>query len=240
MEAGLDDTTDQELRTQSKFDADRFLADLDMFIRFRTCVEQNEPGFVAARAWIKAFFDPAVTAVDTYSFGGFSSLIIRSRSSRRPNMLGDGHIFDVTMRGHVAHGSRPFLGQNAIERIMELYTAYRERFPNPRSETDWARFLAMTRINAGWAHNQIPDHCQASFDLRFTEHESPKAIVAILEEIALPFGAEFTYREIGVATYYPHERALAQRHINLLRQMSGKEPAILHSNGASNARPGLK
>jgi succinyl-diaminopimelate desuccinylase len=335
----LHDSSDHQVRTQGTFDADRFLADLDTFLRFKTCVEQNEPEFVAARAWIKAFFDPAITAVDTFTFGGFTSLIIRSRDSRRPGLLGDGHIevvpgrpglfqlrqegpllfgrgvadmktqclmmmtvlrellaagepndfwlvlsedeeigsahgaqqlvkllgdkgllpdvvfvpdggpdfayvekekgmisFDATVRGQAAHGSRPFLGQNAIERMMKLYAAYQKRFPNPRSESEWAPSLVMTRIDAGRAHNQIPDQCHASFDLRFTERESPKMIVATLEEIGRAYEAEFTYREIGVATYYPRERALAHHYIDLLRTVSGKEPSILHSNGASNAR----
>ncbi|MFQ5434764.1 MAG: M20 family metallopeptidase, partial [Anaerolineae bacterium] len=222
------------------FNADRFLSDLDTFIQFKTCVDQNQPEFAAARAWIQAFFDPAVTAFETFTFNGFTSLLIRPRGSGRPRLLGDGHIevvpggsglfalrqegthlygrgvadmktqclmmmtvlrdllaagqandfwllfsedeeigsaygarqmvdlldekgclpdvifapdggpdfayvekdkgmisFDVTARGQAAHGSRPFLGVNAIERMMALYAAFQARFPNPSAETDW-------------------------------------------------------------------------------------------------------
>ena len=332
-------THNSRARAPGIFDAHHFLADLDTFIRFKTCVDQNEPEFVAARAWIQAFFDPAVTAVETFKFAGFTSLLIRSRDSTRPRILGDGHIevvpgrdglfrlrqegpllygrgvadmktqclmmmtvlrellstgldndfwlllsedeeigsvhgaqqmvgllndrdhlpdvvfapdggpdfayvekekgmisFDVTVHGQAAHGSRPFLGQNAIERMMNLYADFQARFPNPHSESDWIPSLVMTRIEGGRAHNQIPDRCKASFDQRFTETLPPDEIVMTLEQIGRPYGAKFTYREIGVATYYPRERPLARRYIDLLRQASSKEPAILHSNGASNAR----
>ncbi len=328
-----------EGRASEMFDADRFLADLDTFIRFKTCVDQNQPEFAAARAWIQAFFDPAVTAFDTFTFDGFTSLLIRPQGSERPRLLGDGHIevvpgrsglfalrqegahlygrgvadmktqclmmmtalrdllaagqandfwllfsedeeigsahgaqkmvelldargclpevifapdggpdfayvekekgmisFDVTVRGQAAHGSRPFLGVNAIEKMMALYADFQARFPNPRAESDWVPSLVMTRIGGGRAHNQIPDQCQASFDLRFTETSTAEEIVAALEEIGRSYAADFTFREIGVATYYPRERPLARRYINLLRQVSGKEPPILHTNGASNAR----
>jgi succinyl-diaminopimelate desuccinylase len=94
----------------------------------------------------------------------------------------------------------------------------------------------MTRIDGGQAHNQIPDQCSASFDMRFTETTTTDEIVAALEEIGRHYQADFTYREIGVATYYPRERPLARRYIDLLRHVSGKEPAVLHTNGASNAR----
>jgi succinyl-diaminopimelate desuccinylase len=321
------------------FDADRFLADLDTFIRFKTCVDQNRSEFAAARTWIQAFFDPAVTAFETFTFEGFTSLLIRPRPSDRPRLLGDGHIevvpgghglfalrqegpylygrgvadmktqclmmmtvlrdllatgkandfwlllsedeeigstrgarrtvelldsrdclpdvifapdggpdfayvekekgmisFDVTVPGQAAHGSRPFLGVNAIERMMALYADLQARFPNPRAESYWVPSLSMTRIDGGLAHNQIPDRCRAGFDLRFTETTTSAETVAVLEEIGQSYGATFTYREIGIATYYPRERPLARRYIDLLRHVSGKEPPILHSNGASNAR----
>jgi succinyl-diaminopimelate desuccinylase len=77
---------------EARFVEARFLSDLDTFIRFKTCVDQNQSEFAAARAWIEAFFDPAVTAFDTFTFNDFTSLLIRSRESERPRMLGDGHI----------------------------------------------------------------------------------------------------------------------------------------------------
>ena len=90
-------------RVAEQFDADSFLSDLDTFIRFKTCVDQNEPEFAAARAWIQAFFDPAVTFIETFKFAGFTSLLIRSRTSARPKMLGDGHIEVVPGRDGLFH-----------------------------------------------------------------------------------------------------------------------------------------
>jgi succinyl-diaminopimelate desuccinylase len=322
-----------------QFDERSFLSDLDTFIRFETCVDQNQSEFADARAWIQAFFDPTVTAFDIFTFKRYTSLVIRPRASERPRLLGDGHIevvpgrsglfrlrqegpllfgrgvadmktqclmmmtvlrdqlstgqavdfwllfsedeeigsthgalqmtelldergclpevvfvpdggpdfayvekekgmisFDVTVRGQTAHGSRPFLGVNAIERMMALYADFQARFPNPSSEADWVSSLVMTRIDGGQAHNQIPDQCSASFDMRFTETTSSEEVLAELEEIGQRYQADITYREIGVATHYPRERPLARRYIDLLRHVSGKEPDVLHSNGASNAR----
>lgn len=321
------------------FDAPDFLADLDTFIQFKTCVEQNQPEFTAAREWIQSFFNPAVTEFERFTFNGFTSLLIKPKGSKRPSLLGDGHIevvpggsgqfvlrqegdylfgrgvtdmktqclmmmtvlrdllavgkandfwllfsedeeigsmygakkmvqlldernclpdlifapdggpdfayvekekgmisFDVTVRGQAAHGSRPFLGVNAIERMMALYADFQSHFPNPTEEKEWIPSLVMSRIDGGSAHNQIPDECRATFDMRFTEAFAADALVTTLAEIGQPYKAEFSYREIGVATYYPKERPFAHRYLDILRQVSGKEPPILHTNGASNAR----
>jgi succinyl-diaminopimelate desuccinylase len=323
----------------NSFDLVSFLADLEKFIRFKTCVDQNKSEFLAARQWIQDFFDPAVTDFETYTFNGFTSLLIKPKGSERPCLLGDGHIevvpgrndmfaleqqgahlygrgvadmktqclmmmtvlrdllasrqaidfwllfsedeeigseygvqkmaklldergclpdvvfvpdggpnfgyvekekgmisFEVVIEGEAAHGSRPFLGVNAIDQMMALYRKFQERFPDPKSEADWIPSLVMTRIQGGQAHNQIPDKCQATFDLRFTENEDPDQIVAELEALAEPNNTDISYSEIGVATYYPRERPIAHQYISLLRDLSGREPPILHTNGASNAR----
>ncbi len=325
--------------TAHPFDSDTFLTDLDTFIQFKTCVDQNRAEFEAARAWIRDFFDPALTDFESFTFNGFTSLLIRPSGSERPRLLGDGHIevvpgatdlftlrqegpllfgrgvadmktqclmmmtvlrdrmargrandfwllfsedeeigsdngvqpmvdvlaerdwmpevvfvpdggpdfayvekekgmisFDVTVPGEAAHGSRPFLGTNAIEQMTALYADFQARFPNPTSETDWRPSLVMSRIKGGQAHNQIPDTCTATFDLRFTEDYEAEGIVAALEEMGRPYQAKFDYREIGVATYYPRERPFARQYIDLLEKVSGKKLSIMHTNGASNSR----
>jgi len=321
------------------FEKNQFLLDLDTFIRFRTCVDQNQPEFAAARAWIQEFFDPAVTTFETFAFDGFTSLLIKPTASEQPQLLGDGHIevvpggkdlfalrkegpllfgrgvadmktqclmmmtvlrdlladrktidfwllfsedeeigsalgveklvglldakeklpdvvfvpdggpdfsyvekekgmisFKVVVHGQTAHGSRPYLGVNAIEQMIAIYADLQARFPNPREESDWTPSLSITSIEGGQAYNQIPGQCSAVFDLRFTEAKTPEEIVSVLEEVVQPYEADVAYLDIGIATYYPHERPLARRYIDILRKVSGKEPAILNSNGASNAR----
>lgn len=144
--------------------------------------------------------------------------------------------FTAVVEGVASHASRPFLGQNAIEKMIDFYHALQQRFPNPRNEADWVISLSMTRISAGEAFNKIPDRCTAGFDVRFTERDDAADIVAQIEAIGRPFGATITVREADAATYYPKESPIARRYIEILGRVSGKEPVIMHSNGASNGR----
>ena len=144
--------------------------------------------------------------------------------------------FTLRVKGRSAHGSRPFLGENAIEKMMALYAELQLACPNPRREAEWIPSLSITRIKAGEAQNKIPDVCTAGFDMRFTELQERDELLGTLRSIAGRYGAELRFQEIGTATYFPRERPLAQAYIELLRQVSGKEPAIMHTNGASNAR----
>jgi len=144
--------------------------------------------------------------------------------------------FDVTLRGTAAHASRPYLGENAIDRMNALYDALRTAFPNPRREKDWQVSLSMTRIDAGEVSNQIPELCSASFDLRLTEGESVAEIREQLEQFVDRYDGELVVHQADPATYYPKEAAMAQPYLDLLRRASGGEPEILHSAGASNGR----
>jgi succinyl-diaminopimelate desuccinylase len=144
--------------------------------------------------------------------------------------------FAVALAGRAAHASRPYLGDNAIDRAMRLYERLRETFPNPEREEDWVVSVSMTTIEAGEAANQIPDGCRAGFDLRLTEDHTVEEIVATVRALAEEAGGELEIEQADPATYYPREAPIAQRYLDILRRVSGEEPKILHSAGASNGR----
>jgi len=144
--------------------------------------------------------------------------------------------FTVSMPDQAAHASRPFLGENAIEKMAGFYRLLQNRFPNPKSEKDWRTSMVMTSINGGEAENKVPERCVAGFDARLTEHEVIGEVIESISEIVRPFGAEIVIRAADQATYYPKEKTVARRFIDILRRVSGQEPAILWTNGASNGR----
>ncbi len=144
--------------------------------------------------------------------------------------------FSAVVPGRAAHASRPFLGDNAIDRTAAFYDALRQRFPNPQREDDWVVSLSMTSISGGEAFNKIPDSCEAGFDVRLTEDWDVEELAAEIESIARRFAAELDFRQKDPAVYYPKEAPIARKYLSILRRVSGKEPAILHSTGASNGR----
>ncbi len=321
------------------FNKTQFLEDLKTFIGFKTIVCQNRGEFLKANAWIRDFFDWDATEFVDFECQGLVSTIIKPRDSKRPNILGDGHIevvpaedelfelreedgilygrgvadmktqclmmmyvlrelmedgnhndfwilfsedeengsasgvaivveylcdenlfprtvfapdggpnfayvekekgmvsFSATVTGKAAHGSRPYLGDNAIDKAMAFCSELKRLFPNPRREEDWVNSLSMTIISAGEAQNKIPDRCEAGFDVRITEEFDPQEIAAQIVAVGEAYDAELTFNHKDPATYYPKEAPIARQYIDILREVSGKEPVILHSAGASNGK----
>jgi len=72
--------------------------------------------------------------------------------------------------------------------------------------------------------------------MRFTEKDDPDEMIEKIRDTGRAFSGEIVLHSKEPATYYPRDRPLARKYIELLRQVSGKTPKILHTNGASNGR----
>lgn len=87
-------------------------------------------------------------------------------------------------RGRAAHAARPWLGDNAIERLIADIAVVRRHFALEAPDR-WHRTMNLSRIQGGRAVNQVPDEAEALFDIRYTEEDDLDALLAgIRREIA--------------------------------------------------------
>ncbi len=86
-------------------------------------------------------------------------------------------------RGRAAHGSRPWLGQNAVEGLMEDLRRIQRFFPLPAEDPNhWHRTLNIGVVRGGTAPNQVPEHAEALLDVRYTETDDVSGLMAALRE----------------------------------------------------------
>ncbi len=86
--------------------------------------------------------------------------------------------------GKSAHGSRPWLGVNAIEILIEDLARLKPLFDTASlgyaPDGRWHRTLNIGTVSGGEAVNQVPDTASAHLDIRYTEHDD---IPALLKEM---------------------------------------------------------
>lgn len=138
--------------------------------------------------------------------------------------------------GDGGHASRPWLAANPIDTMAAFARACSQVFPDPRDERDWRPTFVPTAITAGGASNQIPTECRAVFDLRYTENFTPTDIRARVNDIADTHGVAVQFSKLDAAARYPSDAPIARDYLDLLEDVSGRCPPILHSAGASNGR----
>lgn len=79
--------------------------------------------------------------------------------------------FKITTKGKTAHGSRPWLGENAIDKLFDGYTELIKNFEN-KDASVWKNTCSLGMISGGHAANAVPDFVECYLDIRFTEDHS--------------------------------------------------------------------
>jgi succinyl-diaminopimelate desuccinylase len=82
----------------------------------------------------------------------------------------------VTAWGKSTHGSRPWLGKNAISIMAGKINTFMAHIPTPAKET-FSTTYSFAQIKGGIAINQVPASCELLIDIRFNPHDDPQRIV---------------------------------------------------------------
>jgi succinyl-diaminopimelate desuccinylase len=87
----------------------------------------------------------------------------------------------LVSNGQTAHGSQPWLGENAIELLMDDYHKLCAILADS-SPDHWHRTVNLSILHSGRpgeseSFNQVPDHAEAILDIRYTETDEVDALL---------------------------------------------------------------
>ncbi len=82
----------------------------------------------------------------------------------------------LVSRGKAAHGARPWMGENAIEKLVDDYVKIKSHFQESGAE-HWHKTLNFSIVHAGKSVNQVPDYAEALFDIRYTENDDIDEVI---------------------------------------------------------------
>lgn len=131
----------------------------------------------------------------------------------------------ITARGTAAHGARPWLGENAIDVLIRDYQALKTLFTE-KNEEHWHRTVNFGIVRAGESINQVPDMAEGQFNIRYTDHDDPEALIEMIRETV---AGEVEVLRIDTVFASP-----SSRYKDRLMELSGAEEVQEH--GASDAR----
>lgn len=143
--------------------------------------------------------------------------------------------FRVRTTGKAAHGSRPWLGDNALDKFLGIYRDLRERIPVVDRPGTWGPTLNLGKVTGGTAPNQVPDSCEALLDTRFTETTTLAATRALVESIVGERG-QVEPLVTGEVFHLDPESPSAQWIQEAARAHLGRDLVVYRSEGGSDAR----
>jgi acetylornithine deacetylase/succinyl-diaminopimelate desuccinylase-like protein len=140
----------------------------------------------------------------------------------------------ATTSGVSAHGSRPWEGASAIEKMMNfLRVAQYDLFAEQSDKTSTCN---IGTIQGGNAVNQVADVCSANLDIRPINREEQAHIIDHLKKLSRQYDVGLEYRlndsPINVDLSNPYVIA----YVESVERVIGRPIEFVKSNGGSDAR----
>src|SRR4051794_6596272 len=88
----------------------------------------------------------------------------------------------ITVGGKSAHGSTPWLGDNAVLKAVDIFRQISAMpFARESSELFDRPSISLGRVMGGDAFNKVPDRCVIDVDIRYLPGQDPRRILADVE-----------------------------------------------------------
>jgi len=139
----------------------------------------------------------------------------------------------LVVAGRAAHGSTPWLGDNAVVKALEAFEAIRALpFAGESSELFDRPSINLGRIAGGDALNKVPDRCVIDVDIRYLPGQDPQEIFAAIDAMPDVAASEIIHRDpVTVDARDPYVRALAE----VVSRGAQTEQVSVGRDGASDA-----
>lgn len=142
-------------------------------------------------------------------------------------------------KGKAAHGSRPWLGENAILKLMKFYNELEKVFP-PLKKTKllYQDGISMNlgRINGGKSTNSVPETAEMHLDLRYSKKSDKNTIINALKKLTKKNKIIFEITEkVEILETNPNNPYLI-KYKNITEKIIKRKVKFLKETGSSDAK----
>ncbi|RZI02697.1 M20 family peptidase [Staphylococcus condimenti] len=129
---------------------------------------------------------------------------------------------DIHLKGKSAHGSRPWEGENAIEKALETYQKILDLpFAKESTELFEGPSINLAKIRGGTVYNKVPDEAVISYDIRFLPGQSEKEI---LKQIESEIDGEISIHLSGASVMNETDNPFIQKLVKEISQRTHQSP----------------
>jgi succinyl-diaminopimelate desuccinylase len=149
--------------------------------------------------------------------------------------LSNGYMhYTLQANGVTGHSSRPWLGENATEKLVDAIHELRAHFRDQNHETDTLNVAAVKTSEV--PANQIPDHAMVDFSIRIRHKGGLEKWRKVIRKICDKHGIEATERAGWDVTYNDLENPYVRHYADLTQKVTGIQVTGFHSYAGSDAR----
>src|SRR5215204_6347367 len=139
----------------------------------------------------------------------------------------------LIVHGRAAHGSTPWLGDNAVLKAIDVFRRIESLpFSRESSELFDRPSINLGRINGGDALNKVPDLCSMVVDIRYLPNQDPEDLLAQIRSIP---DIEVVKTFTRVPAYVPRSNPYVIALVSAVGRLTEGESMSVGRDGASDA-----
>jgi len=139
----------------------------------------------------------------------------------------------ITTLGKSCHASRPWLGDNALEKLIERYEEIKKLFPKTTEKNRWKTTINLSKINVDNPTNRVPDKAEMVLDIRYTAGMPKKEILDKIKKIK---DIKIEILEHGQMLINDENLETIKKLKSCIEKTTGKECKLLKEHGSSDLR----
>jgi len=89
----------------------------------------------------------------------------------------------IKAQGKAVHGSQPWQGENAIEKLITVFQQIKKSLPQTTKKNRWLPTVNLGKIKGGDATNKVPSRAEMYLDFRYPQKKDQKKILNLLKKI---------------------------------------------------------
>jgi len=138
---------------------------------------------------------------------------------------------EIMAEGENAHGSRPWNGENAAEKLWEKYVELKQNFCN--EPTEWETTVNLGNFTSEGAANVVPDKASAQLDIRYTNNYGPEEIEEDMKKIK---GLKYNLNAVDPMLHTDSDNHYVQKLIQASQEIINDNVVVGRKEPASDVR----
>ncbi|MFO7794179.1 MAG: M20/M25/M40 family metallo-hydrolase [Candidatus Nanohaloarchaea archaeon] len=185
--------------------------------------DEEVGGFNGAKYLVENFYSPEfVISAEPNNTDGYLKIINKQKGVVRAT---------ISAEGKNAHGSRPWNGENAAEKLWEKYFQLKKNFSTEKEE--WGTTVNLGNFTSKGAVNVVPDYAEAGLDIRYTEKYDPEQIENDIMDIE---GLNFEINAVDPMLDTDAGNSVVQKLKSVSEDVIDKQVEITRKEPASDVR----
>lgn len=185
--------------------------------------DEEVGGFNGAKYLVENFYSPEfVISAEPNNTDGYLKIINKQKGVVRAT---------ISAEGKNAHGSRPWNGENAAEKLWEKYSKLKKNFSTEKEE--WGTTVNLGNFTSTGAVNVVPDYAEAGLDIRYTEDYTPEDIEDDMKRIE---GLEYEINAVDPMLDTGSSNVFVQKLKSASEEVLGEKVEVTRKEPASDVR----